>query len=240
MVSTASPSRSSSEQESGATQAPFSHSFDLSKRLATPPDARINVITIHPDPRPFDSIVRSLTQALKSSSPNSVHRLVIPSILSPAIWPPNASRPEHFLRFLHSLRALLFQYPTQLTAMITIPLELFARSSGLVRWAELLCDGVLELTPFPHLMNATDNLSGSGGARATEDQPQGMLKVHRLPIDTERGEGGAGAGNTMGADLAFTVSRRNFVIKPFSLPPMQGDQDAQQEAGKLTGKDVEF
>ena len=54
------------------------------------------------------------------------------------------------------------------------------------------------------------------------------------------GEGGAGAGNSLGEDLAFTVSRRKFVIKPFSLPPLEGDQDAQKEGGKLTSKDVEF
>lgn len=123
---------------------------------------------------------------------------------------------------------------------MTLPLELHARSSGLVRWAELLSDGVLELTPFRHLMDASNSLAESGGARGNDEQPQGMLKVHKLPINTERGEGGAGAGNSMGEDLAFTVSRRKFVIKPFSLPPLEGDQEAQKEGGSLTGKAVEF
>lgn len=124
--------------------------------------------------------------------------------------------------------------------MITFPLELFPRTSALVRTAEHLSDGVLELTPFPHLMDASNALAESGGARANEEQPQGLVRVHKLPINTERGEGGAGAGNSLGEDLAFTVSRRKFVIKPFSLPPMEGDQEAQHEAGKLTSKDVEF
>jgi len=88
-------------------------------------------------------------------------------------------------------------------------------------------------------------------AKPNEEQPQGMVKVHKVPIDTERGEGGAGAGNSMGEDLAFTVSRRKFAIKPFSLPPMEGDQEAQAQkegaekpagnaVGKLSGKDLEF
>ncbi|KAK0311273.1 Elongator subunit elp4 [Friedmanniomyces endolithicus] len=124
--------------------------------------------------------------------------------------------------------------------VITLPLELFPRSLGSIRWAELLCDGVMELTPFPHLMDASSSVSESGGARGVEEQPQGMLKVHKLPINTERGEGGAGAGNSIGADLAFMVSRRKFLIQPFSLPPVEGDQEAQKDAGKLTGKDVEF
>jgi len=124
--------------------------------------------------------------------------------------------------------------------MMTLPLELYPRNTGLVRWAEILSDGVIELTPFPHLMDASNHPAESGGARGTDEQPQGMLRVHKLPINTERGEGGAGAGNSMGEDLAFTVSRRKFSIKPFSLPPLEGDQEAQKEAGKLTGKDVEF
>ena len=86
-------------------------------------------------------------------------------------------------------------------------------------------------------MDAANDLAQIGGARGTEEQPQGMVKVHKLPISTERGEGGAGAGNSMGEDLAFTVSRRRFVIKPFSLPPVEGDVEAQQASAK---KDVEF
>ncbi|KAK0259717.1 hypothetical protein B0A54_08771 [Friedmanniomyces endolithicus] len=234
------PDRSISSQETQIQQAPFSHSFDLSKRLVIPTDAKINSIPIKPTQKPFDGILSSLTHSLKSTPSHSVHRLVIPSILSPVIWPADASRPEHFLRFLHSLRALLAQYSTRLTAMITLPLELFPRSSGSIRWAELICDGVLELTPFPHLMDASISLGESGGARGMEEQPQGMLKVHKLPINTERGEGGAEAGNSIGADLAFTVSRRKFLIQPFSLPPVEGDQEAQKDAGKLTGKDVDF
>ena len=110
----------------------------------------------------------------------------------------------------------------------------------MIRWAELLSDGVLELTPFPHLMDASNNATESGSAKGSEEQPQGMLKMHKLPLNIERGEGGAGAGNSMGEDLAFTVSRRKFVVKPFSLPPLEGDQEAQKEGGSLTGKDVEF
>lgn len=67
-----------------------------------------------------------------------------------------------------------------------------------------------------------------------------MVKVHKLPLVTERGEGGAGAGNSIGEDLAFTLSRRKLLVAPFSLPPMEGDQDAQEAAGKVTAKDVEF
>lgn len=226
----------------------FCHTFDLAKRLTVPANASMNYINLQPNTSPssspFDAVLQELLQKLKSSPTNTAHRLVIPTILSPAIYPPHAGHPHHFLKFLHSLRALLRQYPTRLTAMITLPLELHHRSSGNVRWAETLSDGVIELTPFPHLMDASNSLAESGGARGVDEQPQGMLKIHKLPVTTDRGGGGTGSG--VGDDLAFTVSRRKFVIKPFSLPPMEGDTDAQKgqaergALGKATKVDIEF
>ena len=124
--------------------------------------------------------------------------------------------------------------------MTTLSLTLHPRESALTRWAETLSDGVLELTPFPHLMDASHPSHYATSTSAKEEQPQGMVKVHKLPLVTERGEGGAGAGNSIGEDLAFTLSRRKFLVAPFSLPPMEGDQDAQEAAGKVTAKDVEF
>jgi elongator complex protein 4 len=78
----------------------------------------------------------------------------MPSLLSPALYPPHASSPEPILQFLHNLRALLSTYPGRLTVMLTLPLSLYPRSSGLVRWMELLNDGVVELSPFPHSYQA--------------------------------------------------------------------------------------
>ena len=169
---------------------------------------------------------------------------MIPTILSPALYPPTASQPAHFLTFLHALRALLRAHPTRLTAITTLPLTLHPRSTALTRTAETLSDGVLELTPFPHLMDASHpshyTTSTTTSTSAKEEQPQGMVKVHKLPLVSERGEGGAGAGNSIGEDLAFTLSRRKFLVAPFSLPPVEGDQEAQEGAGKVTAKDVEF
>ncbi len=64
-----------------------------------------------------------------------------------------------------------------------------------------------------------------------------MLKVHKLPILSEKGGGGGG-----GDDLAFSLSRRRFVVKAFSLPPVEGDQVAQRgeaEGGRVK-VDIEF
>ena len=107
---------------------------------------------------------------------------------------------------------------------------------------ELLSDGVIELVPFPHTMDSGPSLTTSGAATVEEEKPQGMIKIHRLPIFHEHGGGGSG-GVGVGDDLAFTVSRRKFVIKPFSLPPVEGDTEVQKgavESGKTTNVNLDF
>ncbi len=118
--------------------------------------------------------------------------------------------------------------------MLTIPLSLHPRSTGLVCWIEQLCDGVFELAPFPHRI---DLEPPSSGVKKTEEKPQGMVKVHKLPVLTEKGGGGGGAD-----DLAFSLSRKRFTIKPYSLPPLEGDNEAQRgdaEGGQMK-VDIEF
>lgn len=124
--------------------------------------------------------------------------------------------------------------------MLTLPLTLYPRSTGLVRWMELLSDGVIEIAPFPHTVDPGPSKTTSGAATAQEESPQGLMKVHQLPVFHEKG-GGGGSGS-LGDDLAFTVSRRKFLIKPFSLPPVEGDTEAQQgeTSGKPTKVDIDF
>lgn len=93
---------------------------------------------------------------------------------------------------------------------------------------------MLELAPFPHSIDVEPPSSGAG---KTEEKPQGMVKVHKLPVLSEKG-GGSGGGD----DLAFSLSRKRFVIKPYSLPPVEGDNEAQRgeaEGGKMK-IDIDF
>lgn len=109
----------------------------------------------------------------------------------------------------------------------------------------MLNDGVLELAPFPShsTVMLTPNISNS--ARGKEEPPQGLLKVHRLPVFHEKGGGGEPTG--LGDDMAFTMSKKKgLVIKPFSLPPLEGDIEGQQDGlptnrgGTVTKVDIEF
>ncbi|WEW57707.1 Elongator subunit elp4 [Emydomyces testavorans] len=224
-----------------AAPAVFCHAFDLTKRLTHPGLPSVDFIQLSTPAQPgspFSSVIQRLSQAMSNSPPHTIHRVIVPSLLSPALYPPQASKPEYVLQFLHYIRALLSTHSDCMTAMITLPLSLYPRSTGLVRWIEYLSDGVIELAPFPHSAHSNSSAT-SGAATAGDEPPQGMLKIHRLPVFHERG---GGADKNTGEDWAFTFSRRKFTIKPFSLPPVDGDNEAQQHdpsSGK--GKaDLEF
>lgn len=109
----------------------------------------------------------------------------------------------------------------------------------------MLNDGVLELAPFPSHANSAQANSASNSTASQEELPQGMLKVHRLPVFNEKG-GGGGEWSGHGDDLAFTLSRRKgLTIKPFNLPPVDESSDAHEHGsehghGKATKVDIEF
>jgi elongator complex protein 4 len=91
---------------------------------------------------------------------------------------------------------------------------------------EILSDGVFELSPFPY--SHAQALAQSAGTTKDEERPQGMFAVHKLPVFHEKG--GGGGAEDLGEDMAFTLSRRKFVIAKFSLPPLEGDTEAQEQA----------
>ena len=225
---------------------PFCHSFDLTKRLALTPSNSIHYVPLSSTQGSgsvFSPILAGLTTALQNSPADSIHRILTPSLLSPAIFPPEASEPPVVLSFLHGLRCLLRRYNQQVVVMMTLPLSLHPRGTGLVRWMEYLCDGVLELAPFPYSPSIEPPMTTSKGASTgsaksrVDERPQGLLNVHKMPVLTERG-GGSGAGD----DMAFSLGRRKFSIVKYHLPPVDGDTDAQRgETGEgVPATQIEF
>lgn len=206
---------------------PFNHNFDLTKRLIHPPNSNLHFLNLDPNPtrNPFAPFLSSLTTALSSTSPTTIHRLILPSFLSPALYPPHSSIPTHLLTTIHTLRSLLSTQPARLTILTSLPTSLYPRSSGLTRWLEILSDGVFELLPFPHSSDA--EFATARNPETKEEPPQGLLRIHKLPVLNESGSGVPPSD----MDWTFTLSRRKFTIKPFNLPPIEGDTEAQQSGG---------
>ena len=202
----------------------FCHSFDLRNRLVMEPSRMPIHLSVDIDPQgsPFQSAIERLSALLVASKTSEIYRVIIPTLLSPAIYPPNAIETHHVLQFLHALRGLLQCYPLQLTAMITLPLALFPRDLALTCCMELLSNGVMELTPFPHSVAVPET---SVPGESQEEPPHGMVKMHKLPVYHDTG---SGSGVGLDDEYVFTLTRRQFAIKRFSLPPLEGDSQAQQ------------
>lgn len=221
-----------------STAATFCHSFDLSKRLS-PGDVR-GQIGFHQSmamPVPgaqqtsvFKLFIKDLSMKLGNSPPASVHRVMVPNLLSPTMYSSSSSQPQEVLQFLHAIRALLRRYPKTLTVIMTLPLSLYPRTAGLTRWIELLSDGVLEFIPLQSTTIHKPPPSSKGEGK-DDEKIQGLIKVHSLPIFHEKGGGSHSALD----DQSFSLSRsRGLIIKPFYLPPADddGDEPKSGDAGK--------
>ncbi|PHH72369.1 hypothetical protein CDD82_6019 [Ophiocordyceps australis] len=206
---------------------PFCHSFDMSKHLdAAAVQGQVeftNCIT-HAGGVPFSSFLDRLGSVLQKSPPSSIHRVLVPGLLSPALYSSAACQPQNVLQFLHGLRNLLRKFPNQATAMLTLPLPLYPRSSGLTRWMELLVDGVMELVPLNHRSLVT---TGEADAKT-----QGLLKMHSYPVFHEKGGGLQDA--LCCQDLGFSLSALDgIVISPLSLPPLGSDETATKSSSEV-------
>jgi len=232
-----------------ATAPTFCHSFDLTKRLseasaqgilhATPTS---NPLTLVVAPADEESIlkrfIRDLNAKLTSSPPTSIHRVVVPTLLSPMLYSGGgSSQPSEVLQFLHALRGLLRQYSGQLTAIISLQTALFARTSGLTRWMELLCDGVIELVP---LSTSPGSQAAPTSGKEDVDRVQGFVQVYTLPTYHEKGGGGAAAASFR-ENLAFSLSSsRGLVIKPYSLPPLEDEGSKEKSPADVVKDNLEF
>ncbi|KAI1414800.1 PAXNEB-domain-containing protein [Hypoxylon sp. FL1857] len=243
--------RSAVQRQSSSTTGTtsiFSHSFDLTKRLS-PTDVK-GQMGFHPSmsipgvplPKgtlsPLKQFVKEVAYKLANSPPSWIHRVIVPSLLSPTGYSSSSVRPEEVLQFLHALRGLLREYPTRLTAIITLPLSLYPRTTGLTRWMELLSDGVFELIPLQSSAVHAPPPSSKSDSKS-EEQTQGLVKVHSLPVFHEKG-GGSSEAYAAHGDLSFSLSRsKGFVIKPFYLPPV-GEGEEEKKKSESSKGSMEF
>ncbi|KAG6042148.1 hypothetical protein E4U41_004952 [Claviceps citrina] len=215
----------------------FCHSFDLAKKLD--PRSTRGRLTTYPlaampngcSPHVFSDFLMRLRTKLVSSS-SSIHRVIVPSLLSPGLYPSEACKPQNVLRFLHCLRSLLRQFPARLVVLVTLPSSLYPRTTGLCKWIEILFDGVVELVPLPKSAGAADT-SDMESTRA-----QGLVRVHAMPVFHEKGGGLKGCWQR--EDMSFRLSASSGIcIVPYSLPPV-GLEEHSSTPSRPQTQDLEF
>ena len=219
----------------------FCHTFDLTKRLdnksirgtlipysITPLSSNKHEHepggTLSRGPT-LQDFTRSLAETLETSPRGIIHRVVIPSFLSPALYSSTFSLPDDVLRFIHGLRALLRRHGERVSAMVTLPVSLYPRVSGFTRWLEKLSDAIFELHVLP--------------MAPQHGNAQGLFDIHALPIYQERGGGPQTGGSH--ANLSFKLSGPGgLVIEKFSLPPIDGEDDMDKGRAGNNQEKLEF
>jgi elongator complex protein 4 len=185
--------------------------FDFTSRLAPRPSAaEITYINERASLAPIVGKLELIVQQVAKSG--SVVRVAIPSLLHPVAYNPPCSQPSELVPFLYCLRNLCRRYPNHLTIMISLSLALYPRETALIRWSELLCDGVIHLEAFPEEAVGDANKS------------QGLVHVYKLPVTTERGMMVARKG-----EHAFRVGRRQFEIHDWGIPVDEAEDDKKHD-----------
>ncbi|SPO02639.1 related to DNA-directed RNA polymerase II elongator protein subunit [Cephalotrichum gorgonifer] len=230
------------ETDNATLLEPLCHSFDLTKRLenssirgalipypvTTQPPSRDEGFSggdISPRGSLLQGFLSALAEALETSPRGIVHRIVAPNFMSPALYSPVCSLPGDILRFMHGLRALLRRHSERTSAVITLPISLYPRASGITRWLETLSDAVFELQVL-----AMAPQHGS---------TQGLFNIHSLPIYQERGSGPQTG--TSHANLSFKLSGpAGLLIEQFSLPPVEGEEGPDKTSAGTRAEKLEF
>jgi elongator complex protein 4 len=181
---------------------------------------------------PFGMFLKSVRTQLESSSPTEIHRICVPGILSPSLYSSAVCHPSEILQFLHGLRSLLRQFPTRLSAVLTLPTSLYPRTTGIVRWMELLCDGVVEIIPLQESSATPTQAKG-------DDAIQGFFRIHSLPVHHEKGGGSESFHSRENLSFRLSVSS-GLVIKPYSLPPVGELTNPKSETRQATTSPLEF
>lgn len=165
----------------------------------------------------FQSILNRLTSSIEQTlrkSPDSVIRVVVPSLLHPAVYPPDCSITKEFISFVYGLVYLAKKHSEHVAILLSISLELFPRETLAIRWAEVLVDGVLQIDPFPEKMENLSTEAPNDNDESTKNKPyQGLIHIYKLPIFSQRGHMEVRRG-----EFAFRVGRKSFEIDEWGIP----------------------
>ena len=194
----------------------FCHIFDIQEQMTLPPKNQVHfsplpssTTTPHPSnpdqSDPFSPLLLSLRAFLTHTPATQPTRLVLPDFLNPLLYNPTSSQPQHVLRFVHSVTAMLVQQP-YCTMLVSLSTSFYAREGGLTGWLEHLCSHVVQLCPLQQ-NPAEQGRSQNTPAAVAGKQPQGLVKVWK--------------GGLRGREMAYRVGRRGMVLEEWSLPPLE-------------------
>ena len=189
----------------------YNHQFDITTTL-TPAASSLEMSFISPN-QPVVAMLTQIDQII-SRNADKLIRIVIPSFLNPAIYPPRFFASANCITLLHGLKSILKTYSDRCILMASTSSDVL--NAFLKTQIENLFDSVIDIDPFPQKM--VEFLE-----RVYKSQPNkihhGLLHILKLPLLSDRGEMHARK-----AEWAFKNGRKRFEIEEWTIPVETSDE----------------
>lgn len=183
----------------------YSNQFDITTRLMPAPSA--SEITFISPIQPVQTVLAQLEQSIKRNS-NKLIRIILPSLLHPAMYPPAFFSISKIMPLLHGARSLVKKYENRCVMFASLSSDVI--DELLISQIESTFDAVIGLEPFEQEMIQFLE-------RAYKSQPNkvqhGLLHILKLPVFSERGEM-----HVLSSNYAFKNSKRKFEIEEWGIP----------------------
>ncbi|CCC68277.1 hypothetical protein NCAS_0B01930 [Naumovozyma castellii] len=183
----------------------YNHQFDITSRMMPAPTS--SEITFISPIQPIPNVITQLEKTINLHS-NKLIRIIIPSLLHPAMYPPKMFNLTGIIALLHGLRSIIKKYGDRCVMFGTISSDLFGPL--LLTQLENLFDSVVKLEPFPQeMLQWLEKIYKSQPSKVQH----GLLHVFKLPVFSERGEM-----RVTKSEWAFRNGRKKFEIEEWSIP----------------------
>ena len=179
--------------------------FDITSRLI--PAATPQELSFVSPLQPIAKILNQL-ESLIDKHKNKLIRIVVPSFLHPAMYPPQMYEVANAIGLLHGLKSIVKKFSNRTIMLMTVSKELL--SYLLQSQMESLFDGIIDLEPFPQEM--LQYLEKIYKSQPNKVQ-QGLVHLIKLPVFSDRGEM-----HHRHAEYAFKNSKKSFKIEEWSIP----------------------
>lgn len=189
----------------------YNHQFDITSRLMPAPTP--SEITLISPTQPIQAILQQIEKTIRQH-PNKLIRVIVPSLLHPAMYSPEMFKLSVVLSLLHGLRSITKKYGQRCVLMATLSSDII--SHLMLVQIENLFDSVMTLEPFKQEMMQFLE-------RAYKTQPNkiqhGLIHILKLPLFSDLGEM-----HVMKSEWAFRNGRKRFEIEEWGIPVEDNDE----------------
>lgn len=188
----------------------YSNQFDITTRLMPAPTPQ--EISFLSPIQPLQTLLSQIDRIITQNKGKLI-RILVPSLLHPAMYPPHMFKLSGVVSLVHGLRGIVKKHQSRCALLATLSADML--SDFMLSQVENIFDSALILEPFDQEMLKFLE-------RAYKSQPNkvqhGLLHILKLPVFSERGEM-----HVTKSEFAFKNGRKKFEIEEWGIPVEDND-----------------